>query len=77
MNNVKQNKFKVSKISAKFYKRATGLTVDRDKVVEHKNAKQDSQPIQQFQEYYNNITREDQRIAMTSNETIKDINFSL
>ena len=40
------------------------MTVDKDKIVEHKKAKYDSQHIQQFQEYYNNITHEDQRMAI-------------
>ena len=44
--------------------KATCLTVDKDKIVKQKITKHDSQPIQHFQEYYDNIIRENKRIAV-------------
>ena len=53
------------------------MIVDKDMITGHKNTNYDSQSVQNFQEYYNNITLEDQRMAMTSNEATIDTNFNL
>ena len=53
------------------------MTVDKDKIIGHKSIEYESQPIKSFQEYYKNITQEDQRMAMTSNDTITDMTCNL
>ena len=53
------------------------MTVDKDKIIGHKHKEYESQPIKSFQEYYKNITQEDQRMAMTSNDTITDMTCNL
>ena len=53
------------------------MTVNKNKIIGSKNKEYDSQPIKSFQEYYKNITHEDQRMAITSNETITDMDGNL
>ena len=51
--------------------------MNKNKIIGNKNKEYDSQPIKSFQEYYKNITHEDQRMAITSNETITDMDGNL
>ena len=51
--------------------------MNKNNIIGSKNKENDSQPIKSFQEYYKNITHEDQRMAITSNETITDMNGNL
>ena len=77
LHNVKQDKLKGNKISARVYTKKKGLTVDKDQIVEHKITQYASQPVQYFQGYYNNITQKDKMMAMTSNETTNSVYFDL
>ena len=53
------------------------MKVNKNKIIGNKNKEYDSQPIKSFQEYYKSITYEDQRMAITSNETITDMDGNL
>ena len=77
MKNTKQNKFKVSKVTAKIYKKSIGITVNKDKLQDQNHTKIKSQPIDGLNECYKNITKEEQRLAITSDCTANMTNKEL
>ena len=60
-----QNRFKISKITAKIYKKSTGIKVDVAKLKASKHNISGSQHCDQFREYYRNITEDDEKLAIT------------
>ena len=65
ISTISQNKFKISKITAKIYKKSFGIKVNESKLKISKNNISGSQHNDQFREYYRNITEDDQKLAIT------------
>ena len=63
---LEQNNIRISKITAKIYKKSTGIKVDESKLKDFKNDISGSQYCDQFRQYYRNITEDDQKVAITS-----------
>ena len=68
---IKKNKYKISKVSAKIYTKNTGIRVSEDKIVDSEVSVHNKKKIDdKLKTYYNTITSIDRKLSFTDDNEV-------